>query len=182
VTESDVLLASASNAVIIGFNVRPEPKRRSSPSTSTWTSGSTTIIYDAINQVRESLEGMLEPSVRERTVGRAEVRQVFGISGIGTIAGSVGERRQDRPRRTGAAAARSRGDPPGQDRKLEALQGRRPRGLFGLRVRHRFEGFNDLKPGDVIEVYEVEKVARRMTSTGSQRTGGAHVADRAASA
>ena len=128
VTESDVLLASASNAIIVGFNVRPEPKAAALAEREGVDIRLYTIIYDAINQVREALEGMLEPTVRERTVGRAEVRQIFGVSGAGVIARLLGERRQDPARRAGATAARPRGGPPGQDRQPAALQGRRARG------------------------------------------------------
>jgi translation initiation factor IF-2 len=181
VTESDVLLASASNAVIIGFNVRPEPKAAQLAEHERVDIRLYTIIYDAINQVRESLEGMLEPTVRERTVGRAEVRQVFGISGIGTIAGSAVS---DGKILRGAQARLLRDHAVVHDGKIGSLRRFKEdvrEVAAGYECGIGLEGFNDLKPGDVIEVYELEKVARRIAAAGAPR-GGGHVADRAASA
>ena len=180
VTESDVLLASASNAVIVGFNVRPEPKAATLAEHEGIDIRLYTIIYDAINQIRESLEGMLEPTVRERTVGRAEVRQVFGISGIGTIAGSSVS---DGKILRGAQARLLRDHAVVHDGKIGSLKRFKEdvrEVASGYECGIGLEGFNDLKPGDVIEVYEQEKVARRITAPGPG--GRPHVADRAASA
>src|SRR5205823_13738564 len=88
ITESDVLLASASNAIVIGFNVRPESKATEIADREGVEMRLYTVIYDAINEVRDAMEGLLEPTVREKTVGRAEVRQVFTIPSSGTVAGS----------------------------------------------------------------------------------------------
>jgi translation initiation factor IF-2 len=181
VTESDVLLASASNGVIVGFNVRPEPKAAQLAEHEGVDIRLYTIIYDAINQIRESLEGMLEPTVRERTVGRAEVRQVFGISGIGQIAGSSVS---DGKILRGAQARLLRDHAVIHEGKIGSLKRFKEdvrEVAAGYECGIGLEGFNDVKPGDVIEVYELEKVARRIASTGAPR-GGAHVADRAASA
>jgi translation initiation factor IF-2 len=181
VTESDVLLASASNAVIVGFNVRPEPKAATLAEHEQVDIRLYTIIYDAINQIRESLEGMLEPTVRERTVGRAEVRQVFGISGIGTIAGSSVS---DGKILRGAQARLLRDHAVVHEGKIGSLRRFKDdvrEVAAGYECGIGLEGFNDLKPGDVIEVYELEKVARRIASSTGQG-GRPHVADRAASA
>src|SRR5262250_3106242 len=86
ITESDVLLASASNAVVIGFNVRPEPKAAALAEREGIDIRLYTVIYDALNDLRDALEGLLEPSLQERVLGRAEVRQTFTVSGQGTIA------------------------------------------------------------------------------------------------
>jgi translation initiation factor IF-2 len=88
ITESDVMLASASNAIIVGFNVRPEPKAQKLAEQEHVDLRLYAIIYEAINQVRAAMEGLLEPTYVERAVGRVEVRQVFNISKVGTIAGS----------------------------------------------------------------------------------------------
>src|SRR5438067_10792975 len=87
ITESDVLLASASNAVVIGFNVRPEPKAAALAEREGVDIRLYTIIYEALNDVRDALEGLLEPTLQEKVLGRAEVRQTFTVSGIGQVAG-----------------------------------------------------------------------------------------------
>ena len=88
ITESDVMLASASNAIIVGFNVRPEPKAQKLAEQEHVDLRLYAVIYEAINQVRSAMEGLLEPTFVERAVGRVEVRQVFNITKVGTIAGS----------------------------------------------------------------------------------------------
>ncbi len=163
VTETDVLLASASNAVIIGFNVRPEPKAAKLAEREGVDVRLYTIIYDAINQVRDALEGMLAPAVRERTVGRAEVRQVFGVSGAGVIAGSsVIDGKIVR----GALARLLRDHAVVHEGKIGSLRRFKDDArevASGYECGIGLEGFNDLKPGDVIEVYELEEVARKLT-------------------
>jgi translation initiation factor IF-2 len=163
ITETDVLLASASNAVIIGFNVRPEPKAARLAEREGVDLRLYTIIYDAINQVREALEGMLEPTLRERTVGRAEVREIFGVSGAGVIAGSSVS---DGKILRGALARLLRDHAVVHEGKVGSLR------RFKDDVREvgqgyecgiGLEGFNDIKPGDVIEVYEFDEVARKIT-------------------
>lgn len=163
ITETDVLLASASNAVIIGFNVRPEPKAAKLAEREGVDMRLYTIIYDAINQVREALEGMLAPSVRERTVGRAEVRQVFGVSGAGVIAGSSVS---DGKILRGALARLLRDHAVVHEGKIGSLRRFKDdvrEVASGYECGIGLEGFNDLKPGDVIEVYELEEVARKLT-------------------
>ena len=87
ITESDVLLASASNALIIGFNVRPTEKATPIATHEKVDIRLYSIIYDAINDMKQALDGMLAPKIRERIVGRAEVRQIFNIPKAGSIAG-----------------------------------------------------------------------------------------------
>ena len=108
ITESDVLLASASNAIVIGFNVRPEPKAAALAEREGVDIRLYTIIYEALNDVRDALEGLLEPTRQEKVLGRAEVRQTFTVSGVGHGRRLLRHRRQDRARRPGAAAARQR--------------------------------------------------------------------------
>ncbi len=171
VTESDVLLASASNAIIIGFNVRPEAKAAQLAEREGVDVRLYTIIYDAINQVREALEGMLAPTIREKTVGRAEVRQVFGVSGAGTIAGSyVTEGKIVR----GALARLVRDHAVVHSSKVGSLRRFKDdvrEVQSGYECGIGLESFNDLKPGDVIEVYETEEVARRIQPAAAQGKG-----------
>jgi len=89
ITESDVLLASASEAIIIGFNVRPAGKARQLADLEEIDIRTYSIIYDAINDLRDAMEGMLSPDIKEEITGTAEVRELFKISKVGTIAGCM---------------------------------------------------------------------------------------------
>src|SRR5690606_36354548 len=89
ISESDVLLASASDAIIIGFQVRPSAAARRIADAEEIEIRLYSIIYDAINEVRDAMEGMLAPEVEEVIVGNAEVRETFKISKVGTIAGCM---------------------------------------------------------------------------------------------
>ncbi|NUP96816.1 MAG: hypothetical protein HUU28_11700, partial [Planctomycetaceae bacterium] len=88
ITESDVMLASASNAIVLGFNVKAEPKAAGQAQASGVDVRNYNVIYEALNDLRAALAGMLAPEIRETTLGRAQVRQVFSISKLGPIAGS----------------------------------------------------------------------------------------------
>jgi len=89
ITESDVLLASASDAIVIGFNVRPMGNARMIAEKEEIDIRSYSIIYDAINEVKDAMEGMLSPEMKEEISGTAEVRETYKISKVGTIAGCM---------------------------------------------------------------------------------------------
>jgi translation initiation factor IF-2 len=159
ITESDVMLASASNAIIVGFNVRPEPKAQKLAEQEHVDLRLYAIIYDAINQVRAAMEGLLEPQYVERAVGRVEVRQIFTISKVGTIAGSfvldgkvlrdasVRLVRDGRVVHTGKIGSLRR-----FKNDVHEVQSGQECGI-GL------FNYNDIHPGDIFEVYELEQVA-----------------------
>jgi translation initiation factor IF-2 len=88
ISENDVILASASNAVVIGFNVRPGAPARVKAEQEGIELNLYSVIYQAIDDVKQAMEGLLDPSEREEVIGRAEVRQVFSVPKIGKIAGS----------------------------------------------------------------------------------------------
>ena len=177
ITESDVLLASASNAVIIGFNVRPLDKAAALAETEGVDLRLYTIIYDAIREVREALEGMLAPSLRERNVGRAEVREIFGVRGAGVIAGSTVT---DGKILRGSLARLLRDHAVVHEGKIGSLRRFKDdvrEVTHGYECGIGIEGFSDVKPGDVVEVYEVEEVARKIEP--SQGSGPSQVSDAA---
>src|SRR5690606_13425347 len=89
ITESDVLLASASDAIIIGFNVRPMGNAKSIADKEEIDIKTYSIIYDAIDDIKDAMEGMLSPELKEEITGTAEIRQTFKISKVGTIAGCM---------------------------------------------------------------------------------------------
>ena len=89
ITESDVLLASASDAIVIGFNVRPMGNARTVAEKEEIDIRSYSIIYDAINDVKDAMEGMLSPEIKKRLLGLLEIRETYKISKVGTIAGCM---------------------------------------------------------------------------------------------
>jgi translation initiation factor IF-2 len=174
ITESDVLLASASNAVVIGFNVRPESKATEVADREGVDVRLYTVIYDALNDVRDAMEGLLEPTVREKTVGRAEVRQVFNIPSSGTIAGSF----VVDGKLTRNATARLVRDHvviyTGRIASLRRFKEDAREVQSGYECGIGLENYQDIKVGDAIEAYETERVARRLTPS----AGKAAVAER----
>jgi translation initiation factor IF-2 len=166
ITESDVLLATASNAIVIGFNVRPEPKAAALAEREGVDVRLYTIIYEALNEVREALEGMLEPTLHEKVLGRVEVRQVFSISGVGQIAGCYVT---DGKIQRGARARLLRDNIVVHDGKVATLRRFKEdvrEVAAGYECGASLENYQDVKVGDVIEPYEIEQVARRLASPG----------------
>ena len=162
ITESDVLLASASNAVVIGFNVRPEPKAAALAEREGIDIRLYTVIYDALNDLRDALEGLLEPSLQEKVLGRAEVRQTFTVSGQGVIAGCFVT---DGKIVRGGKARLLRDHVVVHDGRIASLRRfkedvREVAGGYECGI--GLEAYQDVKVGDIIEGYEVEEVARRL--------------------
>ncbi len=163
ITESDVLLAAASNAIVVGFNVRPEPKASALAEQQGVDVRLYTIIYDAMAEIKAAMEGLLEPTLKERALGRAEVRQVFTVSKAGVIAGAyvvdgtitraaVGVRvlRDNVVVYEGKLGSLRRF----KDDVREVQQGYE----CGISV----ENFNDVKAGDIIEAYAIDKIAAKL--------------------
>ena len=162
INESDVMLALTAGAVVIGFRVRPDSGARQASSREAIEIETFDIIYEAVDSVRAALEGLLAPERREKIVGAAEVRMVFKIRGVGTIAGcyvvdgQIQRGAQSRVIRDGVVA---------YDGEVASLR----RFKDDVReVRDGFEcgigisNFNDLKVGDIVETYSVEEVARTL--------------------
>jgi translation initiation factor IF-2 len=171
ITESDALLASASNAVVIGFNIRPEAKAAEIAEREGVDVRLYTVIYDALNEIRDAMEGLLEPTVREKTVGRAEVRQVFTVPSFGTVAGSF----VVDGRITRNASVRLVRDHvvvyTGKVASLRRFKEDAREVQSGYECGIGLEDYQDVKAGDVIEAFEVERVARRLTPSTGRSTG-----------
>jgi translation initiation factor IF-2 len=162
VTESDVMLASASNAIVLGFNVKADAKAASQAQANGVDMRSYNVIYDAINDVRAALSGMLAPEIREVVLGRAQVRQLFPISKVGTIYGSsVSEGKIVR----GARARIKRGDTVLGESTVVSLKRFKDdvrEVLQGLECGIGIEGIKGVQPNDVIEAFTTEEVARTL--------------------
>ncbi len=158
ITEGDVLLAAASNAVVIGFNVRPERKAADIAERDKVELRLYTVIYDAMEDMKKAMEGLLEPTIREVRLGSAEVRDTFKISKVGTIAGSyVLDGRVNR-----SAHVRLLRDNvvihTGRVSSLKRFKDDATEVKSGMECGIGIAGYNDVKPGDVIEFFTTEKV------------------------
>lgn len=158
ITESDVMLASSSNAIILGFNVRPEPKAAALAEKEKVDIRSYTIIYDLLKDVQSAMKGMLEPTYREVTLGRAEVRQVFNIPKVGAIGGAyVLEGKIIK----GSKLRLLRDNIVIYEGKISSLRRFKDDARevqSGYECGIGLENYNDLKPGDIIEDYELQEV------------------------
>src|SRR3990170_984277 len=163
ITESDILLAAASNAIVIGFNVRPESQGAALAAKEGVDVRLYTIIYEAVADVRAAMEGMLEPTYREQLHGRVDVRQTFNIQGVGTVAGCYVT---DGKIQRGSVIRLLRDQVVVFEGKLASLKRFKDDArevAAGYECGLGLEGFQDVKPGDVIEAYERVAVVRRIS-------------------
>jgi len=157
ISESDVVLASASNAIIFGFNVRPDAKALSMAERESVDIELHTIIYNALDRIKNAMEGLLEPIKKENIIGHAEVREVFHISKIGTIAGcyitdgKVNRNSNIRVVRDGITAYQGLID------SLKRFKDDVREVQSGYECGISVKNFNDIKVGDVLELYEIEE-------------------------
>lgn len=162
ITENDVNLAAASNAIIVGFNVRPEPRAQALAEEQGVDIRVYNIIYELIEDVERALRGMLEPTRKENLLGRGDVIQTFRISKVGMVAGTLVK--QGRVVR-GARARLLRDSVVVYDGRIATLRRYQEdvkEVLEGQDCGVHLENFNDVKVGDVLEVYEVEEVAAEL--------------------
>ena len=158
ITESDVTLANVSNAIIIGFNVRPEPIAKDMAEKSEVEIKTYSVIYNAIEDVESAMKGMLDPVYKEVVIGNAEVRQTFKISNVGTIAGCYV---------TNGKVARNAGVRVLRDNvvihegklvSLKRMKDDAKEVASGYECGIQIEDFNDIKEGDIIEAYIMEQI------------------------
>jgi translation initiation factor IF-2 len=159
ITESDVLLASASDAIIVGFNVRPERNAQSTAEQQKVDIRLHTIIYELIDEVKAAMTGLLEPVFKQTIQGHAEVRETFRISKVGTVAGcfvSDGAIRRDsqvRVLRDGAVVHT------GRIEALKRFKNDASEVKNGLECGISLSNFNNVQVGDVIEAFTMERIA-----------------------
>ena len=162
ISESDIMLATASDAIIIGFQVRPSSDARNLAEKEGIEIRLYSIIYDAINEVKDGIEGMLEPEKKEEVTSTAEVKQTFHISKVGTIAGCLikdGKMTAKSKVRlirdgivvfTGELSSLKRG----KDDAKEVM--------CGMECGIGIEKYNDIKPGDIIEAFQIVEIKRTL--------------------
>jgi translation initiation factor IF-2 len=160
ITESDIILASASNAIVIGFNVRPQPHAKITADVEKVDIRLHRIIYNVIDEIESGMKGMLDPEYREKVIGTAEVRQTFKVSKVGTIAGSyVTEGKISRD----AHVRLIRDSIVIHEGKVDVLK-RFKDDVKEVQTNYEcgitLEKFNDIKEGDIIEAYIMEEIPR----------------------
>jgi translation initiation factor IF-2 len=160
ITASDISLASASNAIVVGFNVRPNAEARAQAEREGVDIRTYRVIYQLTEDIQQALIGMLAPEEIEEILGEAEVRQIFKVSRLGTIAGCmvtqgvVQRGAQVRVVRDGTVAYDGRID------SLKRFQDDAREVAQGFECGLTIDGYNDVKEGDVLEVYAIREVAR----------------------
>jgi translation initiation factor IF-2 len=161
INESDVLLASASNAIIIGFNVRPDRNAQDIAERERVDIRQHSVIYNVTDEMKKAMAGLLEPTFKEVRLGVAEVRNVFKVPKYGSIAGCLVT--DGRITRSGDAQARLLRDHvviyEGKIGSLRRFKDDVSEVKSGFECGIGFERFNDIKVGDVIEVFTMERVA-----------------------
>ncbi|MEQ9229723.1 MAG: translation initiation factor IF-2, partial [Cyclobacteriaceae bacterium] len=162
ISESDVLLASASDAVVIGFQVRPSSNAKKIAETEEIEIRLYSIIYDAINELKDAMEGLLEPTSEEVITGNIEVREVFKISKIGTVAGCMVTdgivKRSNKVRLVRDGIVKYQGDINQLKRFKDDVQEVKKGYECGISIKN----FNDIKEGDIIEGFEIKEVKRTL--------------------
>ena len=162
ISESDVLLAEASDAVIVGFQVRPSVEARKAAERDGIEIRLYSVIYDCINEVKDGIEGMLEPEKKEEVIGTAEVKQTFHISKVGTIAGCLV--------RDGKMVAKSKVRLirdgiviyTGELASLQIVKDAAKEVIAGKECGMAIAGYNDIKEGDMIEAFQIVEVKRTL--------------------
>jgi translation initiation factor IF-2 len=171
ITESDILLAKASGAIVLGFHVRPDSNARTAAEREQVDVRTYRIIYEAVEDVRNALEGLLKPEERETVLGEAEVLQLFKVSKVGTIAGCIV--RSGTIQRTAKARVVRDGTTvySGSLSSLKRFKDDVREVREGLECGIGIENFNDLKAGDRIESFKMEEIKRTLAPAASGATG-----------
>lgn len=168
IVESDVLLASASDAIVIGFQVRPSSGARILAEKEGVQIKTYSIIYEAIDEIKSAIEGMLEPTKEEKITGEAEVREVFKISKLGTIAGClvtsgvISRNSYIRLIRDGIVTYPTKEGAVGEISTLKRFKDDMKEVKNGLECGIMIKNFNDIKEGDIIEAFEIIEIKQTL--------------------
>ena len=168
IIESDVLLASASDAIVVGFQVRPSLGARKLAEREGVQIKTYSIIYEAIEEIKLAIEGMLEPTKEEKVMGQVAVREVFKISKVGTVAGcyveegKIARNSNIRLVRNGIVIYPTREGVTGEIASLKRFKEDVKEVRNGMECGISIKNFNDIKVGDVIEAYEIIEIKQRL--------------------
>src|SRR5690606_301564 len=161
INESDVLLAAASNAIIIGFNVRPDRNAAEVAERENVDIRQHSVIYNVTDEIKKAMAGLLEPTFKEQRIGTAVVREIFKVPKVGTVAGCMVQ--EGRITRSGDAQARLLRDNvvvwEGRLASLRRFKDDVSEVKAGFECGIGLQNFNDIKVGDVIEVFQMQEVA-----------------------
>ena len=162
ISESDILLAAASDAIIIGFQVRPMPSARKLAEKEEIEIRLYSVIYDCINELKSGIEGMLEPEQKEVVTATAEVQETFKISKVGTIAGCIV--REGKLTRSAKVRVIRNGIVvyTGELGSLKRFKDDAKEVAMGQDCGLNIQGYNDIKVGDVVEAYTIEEIKRTL--------------------
>ncbi|RLB73637.1 MAG: translation initiation factor IF-2 [Deltaproteobacteria bacterium] len=158
ISESDITLATASNAIVLGFNVRPETKAKALAEVEKVDIRLYSVIYDAVNDIRDAMEGLLAPTLKEKELGRVEIRNTFHVSRVGTIAGcyvvdgKIVRNAQTRLVRDNVVVWE------GKLSSLKRFKDDVKEVGNGYECGIGLDKYNDIKIGDILEVFEIEEV------------------------
>ena len=168
IVESDILLASASDAIVIGFQVRPSSGARTLAEREGVQIKTYSIIYEAIDEIKAAIEGMLEPTREERMTSMVEVRETYKISKVGTIAGcyvtegTISRNSHIRIIRDGIVVYPSKEGVVGELASLKRFKDDMKEVKFGFECGLNIKNFNDIKVGDMIESYEIIEIKQTL--------------------
>lgn len=168
IVESDILLASASDAIVIGFQVRPSSGARTLAEREGVQIKTYSIIYEAIDEIKAAIEGMLEPTKEERMTAMVEVRETYKISKVGTIAGcyvtegTINRNSHIRIIRDGIVVYPSKEGIVGELASLKRFKDDMKEVKFGFECGLNIKNFNDIKVGDMIEAYEIIEIKQTL--------------------
>ena len=160
INESDILLASTANAIVVGFNVRPDAAAQASAQRANVDIRMYRVIYDAIDEIEAAMKGMLAPKYREAVIGHAEVRQTYKVSAIGTIAGCYVKdgkvTRDSKVRVLRDNIVIYEGEIGSLQRFKDSVKEVAQNYECGMSI----DKFNDIKEGDIFECYVMEEIPR----------------------
>jgi len=162
ITETDVMLASASKAIIVGFNVRPDSQAKKAAEREHVEIRTYRVIYELLDDIKKAMAGLLEPEYKEETLGRAEVRQIFNVPKVGRVAGCyvlegrITRNANIRVIRDGVIIYE------GRLASLKRFKEDVKEVAAGYECGMAIEGFQDIKEGDIIEAYEIKEVRREL--------------------
>ncbi|MEC0240487.1 translation initiation factor IF-2 [Paenibacillus dokdonensis] len=161
ITESDIILAAASNAIVIGFNVRPDPQAGATAEQEKVDIRQHRVIYNVIEEIEQAMKGMLDPEYKEVVIGHAEVRNLFKISKVGTIAGCMVTQGKIARNAEMRLIRESIVIHEGKIDTLKRFKDDAKEVAQGYECGITLQGYNDLKEGDVIEAFIMETVERK---------------------